>query len=544
MEQQKTETSRKDFLDFPARGQELHEIKNRLQAAVDATGGAIYEHRVPLDGTAYHDDRWAEIIGYNSNELPQYDNFVEWLIEQVHPEDKSRVEQAYSDFVEGKRPNYRIEFRLRHKEGHWVWVEAYAHAVERDKTGRATRIVGMMRDITDRKRVEQELNQLNARLEQEISERTALAEERAKQLQSLAVELVEAEERERSSIAELLHDDLQQILASAHLRLQSADPNETNAATIEKVDELLKESIAKTRQLSHELSPAILNNSDLPDALRWLLRHMGEHFGLEVELESDSCGPLPESLKRFLFRAAQEFLFNTIKHADVKTAKIAVTQSDKYLSLTVSDHGCGFEPEALDNKAKPPGLGVMTIRERASYMGGSLDIQAAPGRGSCFTLTIPCQLTESRSSRAVDQPAETGTSMAKNDAAVVAQTDKKVLFVDDHGVMRQGLIELIADQSGIQVVGEAENGLQAIEQARELQPDVIVMDISMPVMDGIEATRLIKAEMPHTRVIGLSMFDDEHIVSKLRQAGAEAYINKSASSAELLRGIYGSGHQL
>ncbi len=523
----------------------MHEIKNRLQAAVDATGGAIYEHKVPLDGAAYHDDRWAEIFGYHSHELPQYDHFVEWLLEQVHPEDRARMEQAYSDLVEARSTNYRIELRLRHKKGHWVWVEAYAHAAERDNTGRANRIVGMMRDITDRKRVEESLNQLNARLEQEISERTALAEERAKQLQSLAVELVEAEERERSSIAQLLHDDLQQILASAHLRLQSTGPNETNPATIAKVDELIKESIAKTRRLSHELSPAILNNSDLPEALRWLVRHMGEHFDLEVELEADTADPIPDSLKRFLFRTAQEFLFNTIKHAAVKTARLVATQSEKYLTLAVSDPGCGFEPDALDNKVKPPGLGVITIRERASYMGGSLDIQAAPGQGSCFTLKIPCHLIESRSSQSSDESAaEEGAGVVQKEPDQTAEADKKVLFVDDHEVMRQGLIELIAEQPGISVVGEAENGLQAIERARELQPDVIVMDISMPVMGGIEATRRIKAEMPHIRVIGLSMFDDEHIVSKLRQAGAEAYINKSASSAELLRGIYGNGKPL
>src|SRR6056297_2875578 len=74
MEQQKAEASPKDLLHFLSRGRELHEIKNRLQAAVDATGGAIYEHKVPLDGAAYHDDRWAEILCYHSHELPQYDH--------------------------------------------------------------------------------------------------------------------------------------------------------------------------------------------------------------------------------------------------------------------------------------------------------------------------------------------------------------------------------------------------------------------------------------------------------------------------------------
>lgn len=75
--------------------------------------------------------------------------------------------------------------------------------------------------------------------------------------------------------------------------------------------------------------------------------------------------------------------------------------------------------------------------------------------------------------------------------------------------------------------------------ARQLRPNLIVMDISMPEIDGIEATRLIKAEMPDIRVIGLSMFEDEHTSQAMRHAGAEAFVSKAASSAELLKAIYG-----
>jgi DNA-binding NarL/FixJ family response regulator len=104
--------------------------------------------------------------------------------------------------------------------------------------------------------------------------------------------------------------------------------------------------------------------------------------------------------------------------------------------------------------------------------------------------------------------------------------------------MRQGLISMIADKPGIEVAGEASSGEEALELARRLSPDVIIMDISMPGIGGVEATRLIKAENPEIRVIGLSMFAEEDISQKMREAGADGFVSKSESSSELLKAIY------
>jgi DNA-binding NarL/FixJ family response regulator len=93
------------------------------------------------------------------------------------------------------------------------------------------------------------------------------------------------------------------------------------------------------------------------------------------------------------------------------------------------------------------------------------------------------------------------------------------------------------------VVGEACNGMEAIEKARELLPDIIVMDVSMPRMDGIEATRRIKSELPAVRIIGLSMLEGDEAGRRMREAGAEAFVTKTGSVENLLDAIFRPGRR-
>jgi len=104
---------------------------------------------------------------------------------------------------------------------------------------------------------------------------------------------------------------------------------------------------------------------------------------------------------------------------------------------------------------------------------------------------------------------------------------------------REGLAALIGEQKDMEIVGQAGDGSEAVERARELQPDVIIMDVAMPVMPGDEATRRIKAEMPQMRVVALSMFAEPGVREKMLDAGAEIYLPKTGPSEELLAAIRG-----
>ncbi len=113
----------------------------------------------------------------------------------------------------------------------------------------------------------------------------------------------------------------------------------------------------------------------------------------------------------------------------------------------------------------------------------------------------------------------------------------KVLLADDHTVVRQGLRALLTAGGDIQVVGEAENGRQAHEMARTLTPDVVVMDLAMPVLNGLEATRRIRRSSPLTKVLVLSSYSDEQSVQQVMEAGAAGYLVKQTAANCLLEGI-------
>lgn len=113
----------------------------------------------------------------------------------------------------------------------------------------------------------------------------------------------------------------------------------------------------------------------------------------------------------------------------------------------------------------------------------------------------------------------------------------RVLIADDHSVMRQGLSNSLSQEPDIVIVGEAADGKKALEHARTLRPDVILMDLGMPVMSGIEATQRIHLEMPKVRVIGLSMFEEPESASAMLEAGAVDYLNKCCSIEELTTAI-------
>ncbi|MEW6753420.1 MAG: response regulator [Candidatus Latescibacterota bacterium] len=296
--------------------------------------------------------------------------------------------------------------------------------------------------------------------------------------------------------------------------------------------------------------------------LEWLGRWMQEKHGLAVELEADpQADPAREDVRVLLFEAVRELLFNVVKHAGVARARVRLARAEgDQLELTISDQGRGFSPRAPQVRgAEGGGFGLFSIRERVGLLGGMLEIESALGRGTRVRLTARRDGEVPESARAdtvsaARAPGAPALEAAHGQAAPPEAPAPpaaapgsglsrrvRILLADDHVVMRQGLSSLLAMQEDLEVVGEASTGREAVDRARQLRPDVILMDYSMPEMDGVEATRHVLREQPHVRIIGLSMFAEEERAAAMLRASAAAYLAKTGDTALLLEAVRGQG---
>jgi PAS domain S-box-containing protein len=423
------------------------------------------------------------------------------------------------------------------QDGHHIFLANKFPLVDVD--GQAYGVASISHDITERKRVEEELNILNKTLEDRITERTAEAEQRALQLRQLAAELTLAEQRERQRISLVLHDGLQQILVAAKFQIALIEKTKDVQRLTSELAGLIDDGIETSRSLTAELSPPILQQGGLVPALEWLVNWMRDKHGLTVSLASHgNIESAPEAVVILLFQSVRELLFNVAKHAGIRMARVEVMQEAGRIRVDVEDDGAGFDPVQLNGEgAKSRGMGLFSIQERLSYLGGSMEIDSAPGSGSRFTLITPPISMKTAVSPVAKQSIVSISMTSQLKAKVGSEKRIGVILVDDHMVMRQGLAGLLRAEPDIEILGEASDGQSAIELTRELRPDVVLMDISMPGMDGIQATRIIHKELPEVRIIGLSMFREGERDAAMREAGAVDYLTKTGPSEALISAI-------
>ena len=528
----------------------LREKEGRLRLAIDAARMALWDWDVESRQATWA-GHYSELFGQNPD---AFQNTYEAFLALVHEEDREQIGIAMQRALEDGAP-YASEFRVRWPDQSIHWLEWWGE-VFRDEQKRPIRMVGLLQDITRSRDMEEALRRLTGELEQRVADRTEELVRSESRLRALSNELNLTEQRERRRLATELHDYLAQLLVLLRIKLgqaKQAGLGTTTAGFVAEMEAILTQALTYTRSLVGQLSPPVLKEFGLPIALKWLAEQMQQH-GLHVVLHTkEERIPLSDEQEVLLFQSVRELLMNAVKHAQTESATITLSRSDDLIRLVVQDQGCGFDATAMKIFTQ---FGLFSIQERMQGLGGQFILLSEPGRGTTATLTMPISADgaraesevlsseflgeisghrrASRGSRSAHSELPTQNSQLQKSARI------RVLLVDDHTMIRAGLKAMLLDYPTIDIVGEAANGREAVELTQSLQPEVVVMDVTMPVMDGIEATRLITRDSPSLIVIGLTVHNADQVMTAMKEAGAMAVLTKETAVDQLHQIIYES----
>lgn len=337
------------------------------------SAGLGFWHWDPATNEAVFSREWKQQLGYADAELPN--RYEEWE-QRLHPRDRDATLTAVRDFIAGRRPDYDVEFRLRHKDGSWRWMLARADVL-RNAHGKAVRMMGCHIDITERRRAARALQRSNDRL------------------LALSGQLLDAREKERHLLARELHDEVGQALTAVKLNLEGLKLNRRNAAVRQaQLDDsiaIVGHALEQVRARSLDLRPPLLDELGLTAALRWLTRLVAERGGSQMAFRStigDSRYDSPVEIA--CFRIAQEALNNVVKHARARRISVVVAASDGRLHLRIHDDGAGFDVRAARQRAADgSSLGLIGMEERARLAGGTIAWRARQGRGTQVDVWFP-----------------------------------------------------------------------------------------------------------------------------------------------------------
>jgi PAS domain S-box-containing protein len=412
----------------------------------------------------------------------------------------------------------------------------------RDREQRLIGVVLVFRDISERKQSETKLQRWSAELEERVRERTAELVSSQERLRALASQLNLTEQRERRRLAGDLHDYLAQLLALIRIKLGQAlqrMPNQLadGRASLTEIDGLLLQCLEYARTLMAQLSPSVLQDLGLIPALHWLAEHMAQQ-GLKVDVQVlTSEAPLfDDHRSNMLFQAVRELLANVAKHSGVSAAAVTVRKQDPDTWLvTVEDRGQGFDINAVHYQPSGEHFGLFSIQERMEALSGWCRIHSVRGEGTTVELGLAVVPSDAK-----PKPHVSRTDPRSSRVMRPARPSRwRILLVDDHAMVRQGLRSILETYPDIEVVGEAADGMEAVESALSNQPDVVVMDINLPRLNGIDATRRIKKDAPGTVVIGLSVQYSSQTHAAVIDAGASALLSKEQATEDLYRTISG-----
>ena len=387
---------------------EADRANSLLAAIVGSSDDAIVSKR--LDGIITSWNKAAErMFGYTAAEA------VGQHITLIIPPDRREEEtEILQRLRRGERIDHFETLRMR-KDGTLLDISLTISPVK-DGSGKIIGASKVARDVTERKRAEERLRRNEEQLRtlaedlekqvhirtQELEQRNAEVLQQSEQLRELSNRLLHTQDDERRHIARELHDSAGQIIASLSMNLAALEQNATNnqplGKALEDSRDLVRQLNQEIRTTSYLLHPPLLDESGLPDAIRWYIEGLMERSGLSIDLQiAQDFGRLSSEMELALFRIVQECLTNIHRHSGSKSAVVRLSRTAGGVRLEVQDEGKGIPAEKLRGiQAQRSGVGMTGMRERVRHFSGAMDIQSN-GAGTKISVVLPVPRLEPES---------------------------------------------------------------------------------------------------------------------------------------------------
>jgi len=361
-----------------------------------------------------------------------------------------------------------------------------------------------------------ELLAANNQLKIEINERESVEIQVIQQQRELAA----AEERER--MARDLHDNFGQVIGFVNVQAQAVQ-----TLLKKKQPQAAHENLAKLVQVTQDahvdlrnyilgLRTPITPDHTFYEAVQAYLNAFQQAWGIKTVFSAaqDKQPLLSDTVEDHLLHIIQEALVNIRKHAEARRVEVLVSFAADEMLLIISDDGRGFDVW-LAPGAEEKHFGLSIMRERAEQVGGQMELRSVVGNGTQVLISIPHI-----------------ASISKPEGIQKNVLQLRILLVDDQPLFLDGMRNLLTAR-GLTVIGMAHDGFEAFEQARALHPDVILMDVQMPNCNGIEATRLIKADFPEIKIVLLTVSEEDEKLLDALKYGASGYLLKNMNASEI-----------
>jgi PAS domain S-box-containing protein len=356
----------------------LRENEERLKLAFAGAQEGVWDWNLET-GAVVYSLRWKEMLGYSEDEVEPHVSAWERLL---HPEDLERAHHV-NESVKRGASTYEGEFRLRHKNGHYVSVLSRGYPVRREPGGPVVRIVGTHFDLTERKRAEAE----RARTE-------------------FLTRLIFAQEDERRRIAREMHDQFGEQLTSLAVRIRAlkdaSGANDDWRAHVDSIEAIAERLDRDVDHLVWELRPTALDDLGLRAALASYVQDWSTRVGIAAKLHTSGLldDRLPSDTETALYRIAQEALTNVAKHAKAANVDVILERRADNVLLIIEDDGVGFDAAAGDSHGQ--GFGLLGMQERAGLVGAMLDIESSAGKGTTVLVRMATPATPAPTDSAPD----------------------------------------------------------------------------------------------------------------------------------------------